>query len=81
MTQKELNELANLIADKVKKDCAACPFSRMPPEQCEAVFELANGYIIGKKTLWKTIITTLTGLLIALVGYGIIYRIIEFTKK
>lgn len=81
MTQKELNQLADLIADKVKKDCAACPFSRMPPEQCEAVFELSSGYLVGKRTLWKTIIATVTGLLIALVGYGILYRILELTKK
>ncbi len=81
MTKKELQVLAEMTATELRKDCGSCPFSRMQPEQVQAVFEMANGYIIGKKTIWKTLVGILTGLLIALIGYGIIHRIVELTKK
>ncbi len=73
------NEEADMIAERIAvklEDRGCCPMGVSKP-QADALKAVAEGFIVGRKTAWKTIVAILVGLLIALLGGGIIARLAE----
>lgn len=75
----DYKRLAGLIAAELK-DCRNCPHG-VSEEQAACLREVADAYKIGKRAAIKVIVTTITGLLLAAIGWGIVAKIAEMMKK
>lgn len=78
MSNEEMEMIAERIAVRLESR-GNCPMG-VNKQQAEAIKALAEGFIIGRKTAWKTIVAALVALLFALLSAGAAARIAEIIK-